>query len=157
MVEALEVRSVLDVGCGEGHAAAFFRDLGCRVRGVDGSLQAHRDSLVPDAHVVHDFTKGAYFPGEDYDLVWSCEFVEHVEERYCGHFLETFRASRRWLMITHATPDQVGYHHVNLQHREYWIDKIEAVGFRYHDVLTGVSRRVSHGHYERQGLLFARA
>ncbi len=67
--ESLGVRSVLDVGCGEGHAAGFFRDLGCRVLGVDGSLQARRDSVIPDWHVTHDFSGGSYFPADDFDLV----------------------------------------------------------------------------------------
>jgi len=155
--EALGVRSVLDVGCGEGHSTAYFRDLGCRVRGVDGSQQARRDSRVPEAHLVHDFTRGVYLPGEDYDMVWCCEFVEHVEECYAPNFLETFRAASHWLLMTHAVPGQRGHHHVNLQQAGYWIERVEALGFRWRRDLTEVSRGVAQGHYRSHGLLFARA
>jgi SAM-dependent methyltransferase len=155
-VEILGVRSVLDVGCGEGHAARFFRDLGCRVQGVDGSLQARRDSRIPDVHVVHDFTRGTYVPGEDFDLVWSAEFVEHVEERSCEHFLRTFEAASRVLMMTFAVPDQPGHHHVNLQEQDYWIDRLEAHGFRYDADRTRATRALASGHYARHGLFFAR-
>src|SRR5688572_33082149 len=33
VVEQFGIKSVLDVGCGEGHSTRFFRDLGCDVLG----------------------------------------------------------------------------------------------------------------------------
>ena len=124
--ESLGVRSMIDIGCGEGHAARYFRDLGCKVLGIDGSLQAKRDSLIADQHVTHDFTHGFYHPSIDFDLAWSCEFVEHVEECFLDNFLETFAYSRRYLMMTFASPGQPGFHHVNCQHMDYWVEKIES-------------------------------
>ncbi len=156
-VETLGVRSVLDVGCGEGHAARHFADLGCRVLAVDGSREARRDSRVPDRHVLHDYAQGAFFPGEDFDLVWSCEFVEHVEERYREHFLATFEAGHRYLLMTHAPPGQRGHHHVNCQPREYWIEAVEGIGYRFDEALTREAReRAERGHFRRHGLAFAR-
>lgn len=152
----LGVTSVLDVGCGEGHAARFFRDLGCRVLGVDGSVQALRDSRIPEQHVAHDFVCGTYLPGEDFDLVWSCEFVEHVQERYSEHFLRTFEAASRYLMMTYAPPGQWGYYHVNLQKEQYWIERVEAHGFRFDESRTRRSRDLTRAHYQRHGLFFAR-
>ncbi len=61
-VDRLKLESVLDIGCGEGHCARFFRDLGCDVMGIDGSKQAKRDSVIGDAHVIHDFVNGPYHP-----------------------------------------------------------------------------------------------
>jgi SAM-dependent methyltransferase len=154
----LGVRSVLDVGCGEGHCAAFFKGLGCEVLGVDGSIQAKRVSVIPDHHVVHDFVAGAYSSTRQFDLVWSCEFVEHVEKRYMANFLETFGASRRYIMMTYAPPGQEGWHHVNCRPEKYWIRKLKKVGFRYDHDLTVVSRNTSEpGHYRTKGLLFVRA
>jgi SAM-dependent methyltransferase len=155
--QTLGVRSVVDIGCGEGHAARYFRDLGCEVLGIDGSLQAFRDSVIPEQHVVHDYTSGPYRPASRFDLAWSCEFVEHVDEHYLDNFLETFTYSNRYLMITYAVPGQPGHHHVNCQNEDYWIDRIQAVGFRYEPDLTGNSRAIaSPGHYEERGLLFSR-
>ena len=155
--ETLGVASVLDVGCGEGHAARFFRDLGCRVVGVDGSVQARRDSVIPEQHVLHDYTSGAYFPGDDFDLIWSCEFVEHVEKRYLANFLATFACGHRYLMMTFADPGQPGHHHVNCQPAQYWIEKLETIGFRFDETRTTDSRELAPaGHYRRSGLFFAR-
>jgi SAM-dependent methyltransferase len=155
--EALGVRSVLDVGCGEGHAAAYFREMGCDVLAVDGSVEAKRDSLVPDVHVLHDFAQGPFKPEGQYDLVWCCEFVEHVEARYAPHFLEAFRTSRRHVMMTYAKPGQPGWHHVNCQPAEYWIDRLRDVRFRFDQALTAESRKNAEpGHYRNRGLLFVR-
>lgn len=155
-VERFQVRSVLDVGCGEGHAARYFRDLGCDVVGVDGSLQAHRDSRIPESHVVHDFNSGPYAPGRSFDLVWSCEFVEHVEQQFEQNFLRTFQAGEI-VMMTFADPGQPGWHHVNCQNGPYWAYRLFQHGFELDHELTEQSRALSEGrHYRRSGLLFRR-
>jgi SAM-dependent methyltransferase len=155
--DQLGVQSVLDVGCGEGHCAAFFRNLGCEVLGVDGSKQARLQSLIPEHHVVHDYAGGPYSPSTKFDLVWSCEFVEHVEERYLPNFLETFRASRRYLMFTYAPPGQAGWHHVNCQPAEYWVEKMRAIEFLFDAELTRKSTAGAEpGHYRDKGLFFVR-
>ena len=153
----LGVRSVLDVGCGEGHSTKFFKDLGCDILGIDGSVQAKKDSLVPEFHVVHDFSKGPFIPSKTYDLVWSCEFVEHVEEKYAENFLKTFSYSHKYIMITHAQPGQQGWHHVNCRPKKYWVEKITRLGFKLDTRLTKIARKIAgQGHFLRSGLIFVR-
>jgi len=158
IVEELGVGSVLDVGCGEGHAAGYFRDLGCEVLGLDGSEQARRDSVIPNHHVLHDFVNGTYTPDRTFDLVWSCEFVEHVEEKYAQNFLDLFCYAEKYLLLTYAPPGQEGWHHVNCQPPSYWIEKVSALGFVLEPELTKRTREIAgHGHYHEKGLAFVRA
>lgn len=155
--EILEVRSVLDVGCGEGHGAGFFHGLGCKVLGVDGSRQAKRDSVIPTHQVVHDFVDGPYLPGAVFDLVWACEFVEHVDERYIDNFLATFRCSRQYVMMTFTPPGQPGWHHVNCQPHTYWIETLQRIDFIFAPALTWAARQVAEpGHFRHKGLVFVR-
>ena len=155
LVNDIGVRSMLDVGCGEGHCAAYFQQLGCAVRGVDGSPSARANSRIPNDHVVHDFARGAYEPGRTFDLVWSCEFVEHVHERHSGNFLRTFQSASRLLLMTYAPPGQPGWHHVNCQPAEYWIERAAQHGFAFDQPLTRAARQhCDAGHFRSKGLVF---
>lgn len=143
LIKRLGVKSVLDIGCGQGHSTRYFRDSGCAVRGVDGSRQAIATSVVPGDIVLHDFVTGPYIDAHTYDLVWSCEFVEHVEKRYVHNILITFSEScGGYLAMTHAQPGQPGYHHVNCQSSAYWIKKLRCYGFAFEVKLTIQSRRL---------------
>jgi len=158
LVEELGVRSVLDVGCGEGHAAGFFRDAGCEVIGVDGSREARLDSVIPGDHVVHDFIEGPFVPDRSFDLVWSCEFVEHVDERFTHNFLASFAAGKRYLAMTFAPPGTGGWHHVNCRERSYWLDKMQRLGFEPDQALCDRARELAgHGHFSRTGEVFVRS
>jgi SAM-dependent methyltransferase len=154
----LQVDSVLDVGCGEGHAAGFFRDLGCRIGGVDGSALALQDSVIPEVHLKHDYSIGPFLPEDDYELVWCCEFVEHVEEKFVDNFLTTFNCATKYIFMTAAPLGQPGWHHVNCQPPGYWIERVENLGFSFAPELTEEARqRAGAGHFSRQGLVFERA
>lgn len=158
-VDAQGVKSVVDVGCGEGHALSHFRHRDCRVAGYDGIEQDD-----PDIYQV-DYTQGSgdlYASGRnDWDLAWCCEFVEHVEQRYMPNYLRVFRCASM-VALTHAEPGQNGYHHVNCQPWQYWDGVMAAIGFTLDWNLTGVSREVSErnaspwNHYARSGLIFRR-
>ena len=161
-VQTAAARSVLDVGCGEGHSTGYFRALGCEVLGLDGFDQAIRDSVIPEAVHLHDFNLGA-FSGQKFDLVWSCEFLEHIEERFLPGVLRTFQLAQKSVLITHAFPGQPGHHHVNCRSTAYWIQVLEGAGFTCDVGRTVAARRVTlddlkdyPNHYARSGLLFRR-
>jgi len=155
LVERLAIRTVLDVGCGEGHSVDAFARLGCEVVGLDGVPQPH------PAVVTHDFTTGPAPIGGDYDLVWCCEFVEHVDERYLPNFLAAF-ARGRYVFLTHAEPGQPGYHHVNCRPTDYWRGAMAAIGYAVDERLTVAARAVAGenrsawNHFVRAGYAFAR-
>ncbi|MGE3342320.1 MAG: class I SAM-dependent methyltransferase [Vicinamibacterales bacterium] len=157
LVERLGVTSVLDVGCGEGHALAEFAQLGARVFGIDGyapNIEVLRAAGVP--HLQHDFTAGPPPLRQAFDLCWCCEFVEHVEARYLEHILAAFKACR-YVAMTHALPGQGGHHHVNCQADDYWVEHLEAAGFRLLPAETMMSReRFPHSYWGRSGLIFVR-
>lgn len=159
MVQDHVVRSVIDVGCGDGQAVKYFRDLGCAVLGVDGIHQ--KDEAI----VVHDYETGPWPMDahvEPCDLVWSCEFVEHVEERFVPNFLHTFALSQRFVLMTHGEPDQPGWHHVNNQTADYWKGALASIGFEFDAQLTQLTRGFASAntspwnHYRRSGLAFRR-
>jgi hypothetical protein len=136
------IKSVIDIGCGEGHSTKYFIDKGVECLGIEGGINAYNNSSVKDSLVLHDYTKGTFTPNKKYDAVWCCEFVEHVEEKYISNFSETFNYADR-IFLTHALPGQEGYHHVNCQPSTYWIDIIEKIGFKYNNDLSLFLRSIT--------------
>lgn len=153
LVKELGVQSMIDIGCGEGHALAYFRDLGCRVHGIDG--------VRNEGVYQWDFTEGAPPPTGPFDLAWSCEFVEHVAERYIPNFVSVFKVAPLVLM-THADVGQPGHHHVNCQPSAYWQGVMAAAGYTLDGDLTLRTREFALlnqnpiNHYARSGLAFRR-
>lgn len=174
LVEEEGVRSVLDVGCGAGHALDSFKELGLTdVLGVDGVDTGRTDVAV------WDYTERPFMPTRvtmvqapggrefvprsvrrEYDLCWSCEFVEHVEERFAPGFLVSFAACKL-VLLTHATPGQGGYHHVNERDEAYWIGFMAAGNYVLDETLTGYGRALAkrdhaNAYFARTGLAFRR-
>lgn len=151
----LAVRTVLDVGCGEGHALDHFLGRGCNAIGVDGVPQPHPRILQ------HDYAEAPFFPGVEFDLVWCCEFVEHLEERHLANALPSLTSGRH-LLLTHAEPGQPGYHHVNCQPASYWRGVLAGHGLLLDERLTVFTRCLAGrelgawNHYARSGLAFSR-
>ena len=143
----MHVCSVLDVGCGDGATLRAFRKLGCHAEGIEGVEQD--DALI----YRHDCTTGPWESARHYDLVWCCEFVEHVEEQFIPNFLATFKAGR-FVAMTHALPGQAGHHHVNTQNSGYWVERMHAAGFDLRDDLKLEARLHAHSYFLRTGMIF---
>ena len=95
MLSNWTVHSVIDVGCGRGATSLWFHLQDARVRCVEGSSEAVRQSLLPRGIITqHDFTAGPYVPDETYDMAWSVEFLEHVRSDKMNNYIATLRKAR---------------------------------------------------------------
>lgn len=137
-----QVTSMLDLGCGFGHAMKWFSELLVNVTGVEGWDEAVKGHLLPARVVHHDYTKGPAPFGSDasFDLGWAAEFVEHVDEEYIPNFMRDFLRCRQ-VCITHAEPGQNGHHHVTLKDDDFWIDKFASFGFVHSPLETALLRQ----------------
>lgn len=156
----LGINSVMDIGCGLGYAAKYFQNGGSKVLGVEGSDYAIQNSEIKDSVIQHDYTTGPFIPEHKVDLVWSAEFIEHVEEKFSGNFLVSFCSASKFIMLTYAEPGQGGHHHVNEQPEEYWIEKLACINFELDPDLTAKARvlagthRIVGKHFRKRGLVF---
>jgi cyclopropane fatty-acyl-phospholipid synthase-like methyltransferase len=124
------IESVIDVGCGMGYGIQEFSKYAKDVSGIDGSEYVQNNSPYANKIKKIDFTKEKYIPNKNYDLAWSCEFVEHVEEQYIKNYFGIFKNSK-YCAITYADVDQQGHHHVNCKTKNYWIDMFISNNFEY--------------------------
>lgn len=158
LVSRYTISSVLDVGCGEGHALAEFQRLGCRTIGIDGL--AENIAACPGKAIVHDIITGPYLLDEPVDLVWCCELVEHIEEKYLSNLLTTI-AQGRCIAMTHAVVNQRGYHHVNCRDDAYWITALDTYGYSVLNTDTAYARQLfkineKYDYWGQSGLIFVR-
>jgi glycosyltransferase involved in cell wall biosynthesis len=122
------IHSVLDIGCGMGTNLAWFDEYGYEVLGVEGHPNAVAASLVPGRIIQHDFSKGPWSPERKIDLCICTEFAEHVETEFEQNWMVAVDQCK-FLLLAAAPPGQGGYHHVNEQPDEYWIDRFKLRGF----------------------------
>jgi len=162
-VTTFGAQSFLDIGCGPGHAVQFCHDLGLRAAGLDGSPKAFAMSPCPTRLEMHDFSRGEWppntpgIPSPAFDLVWSAEFVEHIEEKYLSNFLPAFATAQKAILLLHGIPGQKGHHHVNCQPPEYWIGHLGRMGYRWDESATLAARplsRFANRGWGAKGLVF---
>ncbi|MCW0216932.1 MAG: class I SAM-dependent methyltransferase [Prosthecobacter sp.] len=118
------IKSMVDIGCGPGGMQAIARGMSIQWQGIDGDPQLKREAVI-----IHDYCTSS-LELAPVDLAWSVEFLEHVEESYIPNFMKTF-ACARYSFVTHALPGKKGWHHVNCQKPDYWIDVFAYHGFMF--------------------------
>jgi len=136
------VQSVLDIGCGRGISTSWFVTHGLRTECVEGSHDAIQKSMVPDKTILteHDYSRGPWWPNATFDMVWSVEFLEHVNLHFQYNYITTFRKAAI-IMVTSSFWG--GWHHVEVHENDWWIRKFEVYGFRYDEKLTNEIRQVA--------------
>jgi SAM-dependent methyltransferase len=120
LIKRFALRSILDLGSGMGHAAHYFYEAGLQVVAIDGLKENCARSAFPTIHI--DLTQSRVFCRVD--LVLCQEVVEHIEERYLENLLLSMTCGKI-IVMTNALPGQGGYHHVNEQPTEYWINHLK--------------------------------
>jgi glycosyltransferase involved in cell wall biosynthesis/predicted TPR repeat methyltransferase len=159
LAKTYNVKRYLDLGCGDGVALKYWKDV-LHVEGVGIDGLRHNVLKTREKGITcyeYDFESRKPFT-EDigrFDLCWSCEFVEHVEERFVDRIL-ALMSKANYVAMTHALPGQAGYHHVNCQPPEYWIGLLERNGFHYDAEATAILRSKAHAHFANSGLFFKR-
>src|SRR5690348_13147565 len=97
VISRFGIESVLDVGSGCGNASHYFHRKGLKVIAVDGYIPSVERSIYPA--IRHDLTSGPVYTRVD--LVHCQEVVEHIEELFLDHLIDTLMTGKIILM-THA-------------------------------------------------------
>lgn len=91
-----------------------------------------------------------------FDLCWCVEFLEHVEEKYMDNYFDTFKKCK-YVFCTYAPKGKGGYHHVNTQDEDYWINKFHHFNFSFEKDKSRsirLSSTINKNFIKNHGLLF---
>jgi cyclopropane fatty-acyl-phospholipid synthase-like methyltransferase len=129
VVRRFGVRSVIDVGCGDGTLAESLQRLGVHVVGFDASEAAVclARARGVDARLFDVETHEP--PGVFCDLVVSLEVAEHLRPEAADRLVGLLAGLSNTVLFTAATPGQMGKGHLNEQPLQYWEDRFFASGF----------------------------
>ena len=162
LINNYDVKSMVDVGCGPGDMVEIARARGLNAIGIDGdgSLKGTWKKKDINAYVYeHDFTTGPLLDPESnwsFDLAWSVEFLEHVDEEFIPNYMSIFKKCK-YLVVTAAPPGSGGHHHVNEQPQEYWVEKFNDNGFEFQPEVTKQLKEEStmmKGFMQRSGMFY---
>jgi SAM-dependent methyltransferase len=159
LIETLKIETVLDVGCGEGFAVQWFLEHGIRAMGIDGLPENIQSAIRRNVKTCFlcDLTKTSFEANPKADLIWCCEVVEHIEEKFIPNLIKTFQ-SGKYVAMTHAMPGQEGWHHVNCQGPLYWMEKMEESGFKLMPEITAAARKTTGNGswFDKSGMVFGK-
>ncbi len=150
--------SVVDVGCGVGLYLKYYKELGAeRILGIEGNSNAINQALISEV-LQHDLREPVRL-SEKYELVSCLEVSEHIHKKYSNVLVDTLTGLCKaggYIVFTAAPPGQSGIHHINLQPRNFWIDKFIEEGCEYLDSLTAMivsQLELEHLRWVKQNLM----
>lgn len=124
VLRLLTVRSVVDMGCGEGAWLKAFQENGSKdVLGFDSkSVKENRLLIDPEKFRAVDFNEPITIPAS-FDLGVCLEVVEHLSPEAGENLIKSLTSAAPAVLFSAAIPKQGGEHHINEQWAGYW-DKI---------------------------------
>lgn len=130
LLRLLSVRSVVDVGCGQGAWLAAFRKSGVEdVLGIDGDY-VDRGALAIPEHCFRAVDLSSPFAVErTFDLAVSLEVAEHLPAESAAGFIESLTRLAPAVLFSAAIPFQGGTQHINEQWQHKWAELFKERGY----------------------------
>jgi len=130
VMELVNPKSVVDVGCGTGSWLSVFNEQGIEdILGVDGEWVNKTTLEIPEERFVSSDLEHSFSAGRRFDLVVSLEVAEHLPSERADIFVNTLTGLGSVVLFSAAVPYQVGENHVNGQWPEYWMELFRSKGF----------------------------
>ncbi len=132
LVDKLNPKTVLDVGCATGYLVAALRDLGVEAYGMDISAAAIsrcRPDIRPylQVHSLLDEDRPKGIPGK-FDLVTNIEVLEHLYEDQTEQALQMLCSFSDHILFSSSPHDITEETHVNVRQPEYWVQMFAKQG-----------------------------
>lgn len=122
VLELVQPKSVLDVGCGVGTWLSVFKKYGVKdIWGVDGDWVEMKMLQIPKERFFPFDLKKPFTLGRQFDLVISVEVAEHLPKESAETFVDSLIKHGPVILFSAAIPFQGGTNHKNEQWPDYWV------------------------------------
>ncbi len=136
LMEQVEPKSVVDVGCGAGAFVHEFTRHGVNdVVGIEGPDFGAAHYRGPEESLLIRDLEEPLELDRRFDLVLCLEVAEHLPYARSAGFVRDLAALADVIVFSAAIPGQGGTHHVNEQWPTFWCDQFARHGLQAHDVL----------------------
>ena len=138
ILDLLEVKNVIDIGCGTGAWLSVFEQFGVsRVLGIDNaSLNGAKLQIKENQILKHDLLKTLELANDErFDLVTCLEVAEHLPASCAKQIVDNLTSLGSVVLFSAAIPHQGGTNHINEQWPEYWAKLFAEQGYRVVDCL----------------------
>ncbi len=130
VLELIQPKSVIDVGCGLGTWLSVFREYGVAdVLGVDGDYVDKTRLEIPEQQFLSFDLRNPFETDRQFDLVVSLEVAEHLPSECAETFVNSLTRLGPVILFSAAIPCQGGTNHVNEQWPDYWVKYFKDTGY----------------------------
>ena len=128
IVEKIQPKTVLDIGCAYGLLVESLRDRGCEAFGIDVSdyaLSRARGDIIQYLSVDTILRPLS----RKFDLIVTIEVIEHVKEDDCETAIQNMCAAADSVLLATTPDDFDDPTHFNVQPPVYWVRQFAKFGF----------------------------
>jgi SAM-dependent methyltransferase len=136
LLQFIQPRSVLDVGCGRGFWLKAWDERGVRsLTGLDGEWNRQEQMAVPSIRFEPVDLNRPFSIADKADLTMTLEVAEHLQPDCADGFIESLTNTSDLILFGAAYPHQGGRHHTNERPHSYWAKLFGRRDFIPFDVL----------------------
>jgi SAM-dependent methyltransferase len=130
VLELVQPRHVIDVGCGLGTWLSVFKEFGIDdIWGIDGSWIDKTAIEIPTQRFLEADLTTPFRLERQFDLVVSLEVAEHLPSQSANTFIDSLVNLGPLVLFSAAIPFQGGTQHVNEQWPDYWVEHFQHRGY----------------------------
>jgi len=147
MIQYFKPNRVFEFGSGLGNVLKECQDRDIDIVGSETSKYAIQNSLCKERLIrIGEIAKSILpFKDNSFDLVFSSEVMEHVEQEYTQAIIkELNRICSDYALLTINTFDHKQPGHINMHPRKWWIKKFEQNGFTHDNVTWSDLNRIKY-------------